>query len=188
MSGRIRSYIGNRPIPGSGLKIRNVVNRPVLLSAAGALIFAVDQGVKNRIEAEPAGSLPRDMEGSAGGYVRLDRYHNKGFALGRMKEDPEAVKLVSAAGCLSVAAALCTSFLKKGSLITQTGLSLTLWGALSNLADRISRGYVVDYMIIKKKPFSKLVINIGDAAIFAGTLITMFSMLARRERTDSGDG
>jgi signal peptidase II len=43
-------------------------------------------------------------------------------------------------------------------------MSLILGGALSNTADRLIRGYVVDYIPMGRKMYG----NISDLAIFAG--------------------
>ena len=156
-----------------------ILNRTTLLGALGALVFAVDQSFKNRIEAEPEGSLPRDMDGKRGSYVRFARYHNRGFALGRLKERPELVKSIGTAGCASLLLTYVTALIRRESLMRQTGLMLAISGAFSNLYDRLVRGYVVDYIIIKRKPLDRIVINIGDAAIFAGSLLMALSSLAK---------
>ena len=42
-------------------------------------------------------------------------------------------------------------------------------GGLSNLYDRLKRGYVVDYFSIRCKYLEKVVFNLGDFFIFAGS-------------------
>ena len=158
------------------------LRRPVVITALGALVFAVDQSMKDRIEEEPAEGLPKDMEGRAGRLIRFDRYHNRGFALGRMKEHQEIVRGAGVAGTASLAASLLLAFARKSSAMMQTALSLSLFGALSNLYDRLVRGYVVDYLIIKKKPWSRLVINLGDAALFIGSILMILSTCFRKRK------
>ena len=50
-------------------------------------------------------------------------------------------------------------------------LCLIIAGSLSNLFDRFSRGYVVDYLRIKKKVADKVVFNLGDVFILLGSLM-----------------
>ena len=141
-----------------------------LFGAAG-LIFSADQAFKSRMDSVPDQDLPTEPEGPAGEFVRFTRYHNRGFALGRMKEHEAMVKGTGVLGTGMVLMALIRSISKREGLIKQAGLSLVFGGALSNVFDRFTRGYVVDYIIIKKGPLRKLIINIGDAAIFVGSLL-----------------
>ena len=52
-------------------------------------------------------------------------------------------------------------------------------GAFSNLFDRFFRGYVVDYLYIDKEPVSKVIFNLGDVFIAAGTVLAGLSGLLR---------
>ena len=148
-----------------------LLSRPAALAMTAGAVFYVDQAIKERIDQEPAGTFPRDGTGGLLSHVSFARYHNRGLAMGRLRDRQELVRGIGALGSGTVFAALCRSVYKKEGLAKQLGLALTLGGALSNLYDRIIRGYVVDYMIIKKKPLDRIVINLGDAAIFAGSLL-----------------
>lgn len=44
-------------------------------------------------------------------------------------------------------------------------------GALSNLYDRVVRGYVVDYFTIEWKFLKKVVFNLGDMFVFLGSAV-----------------
>jgi signal peptidase II len=64
-------------------------------------------------------------------------------------------------------------------------LSLILGGALGNIVDRISFGYVVDYAdfhIGDFRPF--LIFNLADAAITIGVVIILFRALFMSEKPD----
>ena len=50
-------------------------------------------------------------------------------------------------------------------------------GALSNLFDRVKRGYVVDYFSFQLGWLKKVVFNIGDICIFLGTFLLAVSEL-----------
>ena len=54
-------------------------------------------------------------------------------------------------------------------------LTLTLAGGVSNLYDRMKRGYVVDYFSICWKFLKRVVLNLGDVCIFAGAVLYMVS-------------
>lgn len=50
-------------------------------------------------------------------------------------------------------------------------LTLTLAGGISNVYDRMARGYVVDYFSIRWKGLKKVVLNLGDLFIFTGAVL-----------------
>ncbi len=146
----------------------------------GVLLFAVDQRFKDRIE-EDEGSFPRDMEGKAGRYLRFDRYHNSGFSLGWLKERPDVVIHSTLVGMSAVLAAFIRSALDKKSISEQLGLGLIFSGAASNLYDRLSRGYVVDFLTLKFGALKRLIINLGDAAIALGSMLYVFGVIFSRK-------
>ena len=62
-------------------------------------------------------------------------------------------------------------------------LALVLGGALGNIYDRFTRGYVIDYAdlhIGEWRPF--LIFNLADAAITVGVLILLARSLLSREK------
>jgi len=62
-------------------------------------------------------------------------------------------------------------------------LALTLSGALGNLVDGISRGYVVDFVHLKGWP----IFNLADVYIVAGTLLVILAMYRSSRVGDAGD-
>ncbi len=150
-----------------------------LLGLFGALIFLTDQSIKDKIDESPKESFPRPMKGKLKDVAVIDRYKNEGFALGRLKEDKELVKRVTAAGTATVFTEWLCLFFEKGGHLKKLGLAMASAGAASNLYDRIKRGYVIDYLIIKKEPLSRIVINLGDAAIFAGSFAAFLGELLK---------
>ena len=65
---------------------------------------------------------------------------------------------------------------KKGNNIRKLSLSLIIAGSLSNIFDRFTRGYVVDYIRIKTKGADKVIFNLGDIFILLGSLIMPFGV------------
>ena len=65
-------------------------------------------------------------------------------------------------------------------LLLKLGLSLLAGGALSNLADHLIRGYVVDYIYVPWKFLKKIIFNLADAAVFLGVLFCALSELFRK--------
>ena len=71
----------------------------------------------------------------------------------------------------AAAGILCWILPKKGQFVEKIGLSMVIGGGLSNLYDRLFRGYVVDYFSIQWKQLKKVVFNLGDIFIFAGSAL-----------------
>ena len=134
-----------------------------------AIVFAIDYCAKKWAEKNLSGK-PRTSVGKTG--CSLILLHNRGFAGSKLKEKPEVVKYVHA----FVLAAVClicikSGYFKKGNEVTALGLSLVLGGGASNLYDRLKKGYVTDYLGLPVA--KKLVFNLSDLCIFAGTVIAI---------------
>ena len=106
--------------------------------------------------------------------IEIDKFHNNGFPFGKMKENQKVVKYVPVL-ITSVLVGLLSFLLpKKGNKIKKLSLCLIIAGALSNIFDRFTRGYVVDYIRIKVKGLDKVIFNLGDIFILVGSLMMPF--------------
>lgn len=65
------------------------------------------------------------------------------------------------------------------------GLSLVLGGAIGNLIDRVSYGYVVDFIQWYYDRFYWPAFNIADSAIFVGTGILLLSTFFTKEEPEA---
>lgn len=68
------------------------------------------------------------------------------------------------------------------------GLAMVLGGAIGNIWDRISRGYVIDFADLhfgEFRPF--LIFNVADAAITFGVMILLARALLLREKPDNSE-
>ena len=141
-------------------------------------LAALDLGVKSVVEGQEDDTFPRDLP-SAKGFIKLHKNHNSGFPFGFMKERPELVKGIPLMVISAMAGALAAMMQDKGktgeelglALDSLLGLSLVMGGALSNLYDRVVRGYVVDYFTIEWKSLKKVVFNLGDMFVFLGSAV-----------------
>lgn len=103
------------------------------------------------------------------GNIIIERYHNKGAALNFMEKDVKKVKMVSATLLGVVIFMFGVILPKKGNHLLKLAMSLILGGALSNVYDRFTKGYVVDYFSFKW--LKKIVFNISDICIFLGAAL-----------------
>lgn len=139
-------------------------------------VVLLDLGLKDSIDEMKDEQFPKELEGSKG-RILLYRNHNEGFPFGALKERPELVKMIPLAVVSAAAGVLCWILPKKGQLVEKLGLSMVIGGGLSNLYDRLFRGYVVDYFSIQWKKLKGVVFNLGDMFVFAGSLILLLREL-----------
>ena len=69
----------------------------------------------------------------------------------------------------------------------QAGVTLVLGGALGNIRDRMTQGFVIDYADLhfgEFRPF--LIFNVADAAITIGVVIILARTLLSREKPETG--
>ncbi len=125
-----------------------------------------------------------EKEAILNGKIIIRKQYNKGAMLNFMDDKKEIVKVVSGA-CLGLLVLLfAITIPKKGKRLYKLGLSLMLGGAISNVADRYTRGYVIDYFTINYKKLKSIVFNLADMAIFIGSLFIMLSSVFKPGRHD----
>ena len=141
----------------------------------------VDLAIKSVIEEADPSEFPKKLEGSRG-LIMLHRKHNAGFPMGVFKSRPEFVKVVPMVVLSGVAGIFFWVYPKKGYGAEKLGTSLVLGGGLSNLYDRMKKGYVVDYFSIRLGKLKKIVFNLGDIFIFLGAVILLLAEFAETVR------
>lgn len=135
----------------------------ILLAIA---IFITDYKLKDYIEKNKDMHKKEDI---LGGNIIIERYHNKGAMLNFMEDNVKLVKIITSTMLGIVLLVFAFVLPKKGNHLLKFALSLVLGGALSNVFDRIKKGYVVDYFSFKF--LKKIVFNISDICIFMGACI-----------------
>lgn len=138
-------------------------------------IFLTEWKIKNYIEKNKEMHKKEEI---LGGNIVIERYHNKGAMLNFLENDVKVVKTIS---CTLLGVALLMFLLmlpKKGDKLLKFAMALILGGALSNVVDRFTRGYVVDYFSFKF--LKKIVFNISDICIFIGSGLVVIRSLFKR--------
>jgi len=167
------------------------MSSPTALRAGGfalALgVFALDRGIKAFV----AG--PLDLQ--AVGLIKLLPFfdlrwtENYGVSYGMFTADSSETRLVLLAMTGLIALGVAVWMLREKVFGEIAALALVLGGALGNIFDRYTRGYVIDYAdlhIGQWRPF--LIFNLADAAITFGVLILLArSLLSREKPADAGD-
>lgn len=145
----------------------------LFLTAVTAL---VDLGIKEVIEKTDGEKFPMELEGTKG-IVMLHKNHNDGLPFGFLRERTKLVRQIPFVMASATAGIFAWLYPRKGYVPEKLGLALVLGGGLSNLTDRMRRGYVVDYFSIQWKALKKVVFNLGDIFIFLGTFFIVVSEL-----------
>src|SRR5437764_245574 len=114
------------------------------LAVVGLVVF-LDARSKGWAARELRAIGPRTV---AGGHLRLQYVQNTGIAFGRWSEGNRAALIArSATVSVTLAALLIWMMRIRGlSPILPAGVVLMLAGALGNMLDRITRGFVVDFI------------------------------------------
>ena len=136
-----------------------------------ALIWGGDSVVKRKVEES---KLDKKTRSICDGRLLLQKVHNEGAILGVFKDKPDVVKNISL-GMIAVIAVIYLNLLQeKGRAGLKIAFALTAGGAASNVTDRVSKHYVVDYLSIqtKWKRLRRIVFNLSDLCIMVG--LTLF--------------
>ena len=155
---------------------------PWLRLALSALVVVTDQATKAVVRSRF--ELHQSLE-VIPGFFSLTLVHNSGAAFGLMNsaEFPFKTVLLSVvAAAALVALVLYAGTLPKEQRLARAGLSLIAGGAAGNLIDRVTAGYVVDFVDLYWGNWHFWAFNVADAAITTGVALMLFDMLDLRTR------
>ncbi len=149
--------------------------------AVAALIFIADQAVKwamlNPLQLRDVGQI-----------VLLPIFNftfteNTGVSLGLLDAGSDTQRWLLVALTAAIAITVLVWLLRERRAADTAALGLILGGALGNIRDRVTLGYVVDYADLhfgSWRPF--LIFNLADAAITCGVLIILARSFLSREK------
>lgn len=139
-------------------------------------IFFGDGAIKRYIVNKKEVGESRDI---LKGRLTITRHHNKGVALNFMEEKPELVKGFTCGIFGAAAAGLVWALSLKKNHLLKTGMSMLIGGGMSNLYDRMKRGYVVDYFTINAGRLKNIIFNLSDFMILFGSILALAGELLR---------
>lgn len=137
-----------------------------------------DLAVKWWIEQQDPADFPRPLAHTKN-RIWLYRNHNAGFPFGFLEQYGEVVRMAPLVMISALGGVLGYLVSKKGHLFGKISLTLLLGGAISNLYDRLVRRYVVDYFSIQAGVLKRVVFNLGDILVFAGSLLLLVREVAK---------
>ena len=143
----------------------------VVFFLTALLVVTADQLSKIWIRSYPLGHLINKI-----GFIEITHIRNTGSAFGTFQGQSLALTIV---GLAEVAVILVLAFYiyrrfpLLANIPNRIALGLILGGAVGNLIDRLSLGYVTDFVDVGFWP----VFNIADSAVVVGVIIAVYSLL-----------
>jgi len=120
------------------------------------------------------------------GFFDLTRVHNTGAAFGMLNgvEFPYKTAVLSlVAAAALVGLGVFAAGLPAAQWLSRWGIALILGGAAGNLIDRVTLGYVTDFVDLYWQGWHFWAFNVADAAITVGVALMLLEMLGiGRER------
>lgn len=151
-----------------------------------AAVTCVDAASKAYIRKNvPEGRAPVQLGRSP---FSIQHMENPGFAGGRYGKKPDEVRAFAAGSMAVLIPSYLLMLVRPGHGLSKAGWSLTVGGGLGNLADRMLRGTVTDFIRVpglKPDIAGRVVFNGADAAIFSGLILNVISYLSDHS---AGDG
>lgn len=114
------------------------------------------------------------------GFFDLTRVHNTGAAYGFLDDVDFPFKTVLLA-CMATAALVGLTVyavkLDRTQVLTRAGLTLVVGGAAGNLIDRVTAGYVLDFVDLYRGDWHFWAFNVADSAITIGVVLMILELL-----------
>jgi signal peptidase II len=150
----------------------------ILLVVAVALgVFLADRVTKTWVTDNIPVGTARPI---AGDYIRIVHTQNTGAAFGLL---PERTTLLSV---LSVLAVLAIVYyyrqIASSSWLVSATLGMQLGGAFGNLLDRVTQGYVVDFVDAGIGDIRFWAFNVADSSIVVGIFVVTFALWYEERR------
>ena len=119
------------------------------------------------------------------GFFDLTRVHNTGAAFGFLDAVDlpfKSVLLALVAVTALVGLSLYSASLTPEQGLTRRGLALVIGGAAGNLIDRVTAGYVLDFVDLYQAGWHFWAFNVADAAITVGVALMILDLLLPHSR------
>ncbi len=163
--------VKSRPQKKETFDIFLILKYIVLTIVFGCLSYGIELIVTYACKQSPTGKC-------GNGILTLYEVHNTGAAFGILQDQSEV--LIMAAILALIAIAICVVFLSgKMSSTASSALAVLSAGISVNLIERVSTGYVVDYISMDFLPDIP-VFNTSDIMIIVGAICLVFSLFTRR--------
>ena len=152
-------------------------SRILLVAGVAVVVFVIDRVTKAWVSENIPLGTARPIIGD---YVRIVHAQNTGAAFGLL---PERTTLLSV---LSVVAVLAIVYyyrqIASNSALVSATLGMQLGGAFGNLLDRITQGYVVDFVDVGVGDIRFWAFNVADSSIVVGIILVTAALWYEEHR------
>lgn len=152
-------------------------SRILLVAGVAVVVFVIDRVTKAWVSENIPLGTARPIVGD---YVRIVHAQNTGAAFGLL---PERTTLLSV---LSVVAVLAIVYyyrqIASNSALVSATLGMQLGGAFGNLLDRITQGYVVDFVDVGIGDVRFWAFNVADSSIVVGIILVTLALWYEEHR------
>lgn len=152
--------------------------------ALPAVVFGADWMLKRHIDKTME---PGEKKEVCGKRLVLQKHYNEGAAFGLFRAHPTEVTAVHAGLLAGLFACYAVLLSKKGKTGLKISTGLLLGGGLGNLADRLQKRHVVDYISLpaKCKCLERIVFNLSDVFVLLGAAFhLLFANLERQKKKE----
>ena len=164
-------------VPGSVTQARAFISSHRLLVGIMLAVLTLDQATKAMVHSllplhESVAIIP--------GFLNLTHVWNTGAAFGLLNEVDIPYKAALMTAIATVALIAIATFAWRSTShnpIAQLGLALILGGAIGNLIDRVTAGYVVDFVDFYWHNWHFWAFNVADSAITVGAGLLILDMV-----------
>lgn len=146
------------------MKLRAILPYGLIVLVA----VAIDQWVKHLVEAGMALHQKVDLLP----FLALYHTRNTGIAFSLLAGFGDVGLVLVALAVIAVVLFLATRT-SAGQVFARAGFALVVGGAIGNIIDRVSYGYVIDYILFHTPVWSFAIFNLADAFITVGAVLVL---------------
>jgi signal peptidase II len=121
-------------------------------------------------------------------WLAMVHWHNKGGLFGFMSQNQAGHVILLVLPIIIIAALLYYLAAYRLPLWTRLSLTFVLAGAIGNIYDRVSYGYVVDFILVHYGDLQWPAFNVADSSITFGIALWLYALLFLKEGSKKAVG
>jgi signal peptidase II len=117
------------------------------------------------------------------GFFSITRIHNRGAIFGAFNQSNNQVVFIALTAASLLALGLVVFYFFKtppSDRLMKISLALIMAGALGNLLDRVTRGFVIDFLDVYVRNAHWPFFNVADSCISVGAVLMLFIFFRRK--------
>jgi signal peptidase II len=117
------------------------------------------------------------------GFFNITRIHNRGAIFGAFNQSNNQVVFIALTAASLLALGLVVFYFFKtppSDRLVKISLALIMAGALGNLLDRLTRGFVIDFLDVYVRNAHWPFFNVADSCISVGAVLMLFIFFRRK--------